>query len=91
MDKYNLNFFNRYVRGREGKEWGGIFMFVKQNYFFKTMEMETSYCELLAGEIEFEKGNNGVILSLFRPPDKSIPSFLEELKDILKKFNNKKS
>lgn len=85
---YTIDGFNTTFLNREGKG-GGIAIYIRDSIQYETINVNITSAEILQVEIQYSTHKTLTILPIYRPPNKSITLFLNEIEQIVYQVSRK--
>lgn len=85
---YEIEGFDVFSSLRDGRRGGGILIFIKENFNFTVEDLNMCSTESIIGNLHIEDKLVRII-AIYRPPDKNILCFLEELEFLVKMCHKK--
>ena len=84
-DLYKINGYNSVHVNRNNNRGGGVSLFIRSNISYTLRsDLSAKFVQAESVVIEIELNNKHVIIGeIYRPPHTNIPSFIENLNDIL--------
>lgn len=86
---YNIQGFNSIFLNREGRG-GGIAVYIAESLTFNHITLTTNSFEIVQTDVNINK-NTLSLLSVYRPPHKTIPPFINELDTFINNIKKKQN
>lgn len=84
---FTINGYGRLHFTRKNRRGGGILIFYKDTYRISLMNLAFSACESISFKLHLERESDILMLVVYRPPNTSSITFLEELEEHLSQFD----